>query len=73
VSWETNENSDSIVSYGNDNKYGNIAGLHEDSLKTHAVILYKLDGDKLYNYKVSSKDSSGNLAQSNNLTFKTWL
>ncbi|MFA6095992.1 MAG: fibronectin type III domain-containing protein, partial [Candidatus Paceibacterota bacterium] len=71
VSWETNEKSDSIVSYGADNKYGSIAGMHEDSLKTHTIILYQLEGDKLYNYKVSSKDSSGNLAQSDNLTFKT--
>jgi hypothetical protein len=71
VAWETNEKSDSILSYGDDDKYGNIAGLHNDSLNKHIVILYKLDGNRLYSYKVSSKDSAGNLAQSGNLTFKT--
>ncbi|MDF1498004.1 MAG: fibronectin type III domain-containing protein, partial [Patescibacteria group bacterium] len=71
VSWNTSEYADSFVEYGETNGYGSIDGSHSESIQTHSIVILGLDSDKTYNYRVSSKDSSGNLAQSDNLTFKT--
>ncbi|MFA6097503.1 MAG: fibronectin type III domain-containing protein, partial [Candidatus Paceibacterota bacterium] len=71
VTWETNENGYSLVKYGENIEYGKIDGSYEDNVKSHKVNLLGLVADSTYNYKVATADSSGNLAQSDNLTFKT--
>ena len=71
VKWETNEKSYSLVEYGLDDSYGSTNGSATASVTNHTVALTKLDENATYHYRVLSADSSGNLAQSEDFTFKT--
>ena len=71
VSWETNENGYSIVEHGIDESFGHLCGSNTESVKNHKVTLINLKLGALQTYRINSADSSGNLAQSDNLTFKT--
>jgi hypothetical protein len=70
VSWKTNEEGDNYVDYGENSEYGMSSGSRKNT-KSHTVNLINLSDDTTYNYRATSADSSGNLSQSNNLTFKT--
>jgi len=71
VKWETNEKGYSIAEFGLDNSYGGITGLYNNSVKSHSVKISGLESGIVYHYRVASADSSGNLAQSEDFTFKT--
>ena len=71
VKWETNEKSYSLVEYGLGNFYGSTNGSATANVTNHTVALTKLDENATYHYRVLSADSSGNLAQSEDFTFKT--
>lgn len=71
VKWETNEKSYSLAEYGPDNSYGSTNGSATANTTNHTVSLTKLDENTTYHYRVLSADSSGNLAQSKDFTFKT--
>ncbi len=61
VTWNTNEASDSAVEFGPTENYG-FASINRAMGNTHSQTLTNLDPDTLYYYKVTSADSSGNLA-----------
>ena len=70
ITWNTNRPADSLVEWGDTTSYGN-----EVSIKTmvtsHQVPLSGLTPDKLYHYRVKSRDDGGNLSTSGDLTFTT--
>ncbi|MFH1142751.1 MAG: carboxypeptidase regulatory-like domain-containing protein, partial [Candidatus Uhrbacteria bacterium] len=70
VTWETDELTDSSVSYGIDETYG--SEIDDDALSTeHSLILLSLDDDTEYHFIVSSTDGFGNVATSTDQTFTT--
>ena len=70
ITWDTDEPSTSIVSYGADNTYG--TEVNDTSLVTsHSLVLTGLSSSTLYHYQVKSSDSSNNMASGNDLTFTT--
>jgi parallel beta-helix repeat protein len=70
IQWETDENSDSTVEYGETTSYG-----YEDADSTlvtnHIIILTGLIPSTQYHYRVKSKDKSGNVIISGDFTFTT--
>lgn len=72
ISWITNKNSDSQVEYGTTTTYGQHITLSTSFVTDHNVSLTGLSPNTLYNYRVKSKDSSGNLfSVSPNFSFVT--
>lgn len=71
ISWTTNEAADSQVEYGIATTYGQSTSLNLSLITSHSVILSNLTAGKLYHCRVKSKDSAGNLAVSQDLTFST--
>ena len=71
ITWTTDENSDSQVEYGLDTNYGSTTTLDSVLTQNHSQILSGLTANTTYNYRVKSRDSSGNLSTSNNFTFTT--
>ncbi len=71
ISWTTNEKADSQVEYGLTTSYGITSPLNANQTTIHIVALGGLSANTLYNYRVRSRDASGNLAVSPNLTFRT--
>ncbi len=71
ITWTTNESSDSQVEYGLTTGYGNATTLDPSLVTSHSVALAGLSGNTLYHYRVKSKDASGNLATSSDVTFTT--
>jgi hypothetical protein len=71
ISWDTDENSDSVV------KYGRVAGKYDlekkDStlVRNHRITLTDLEPSTVYHFVVQSTDSSGNTAKSKDRTFET--
>ncbi len=70
ISWTTNEASDSQIEYGTTTAYGNTTSL-ATLLTNHQMSLIGLSPNKLYHYRVKSKDAAGNQATSGNYTFTT--
>lgn len=70
ITWTTNEPSDSLVRYGT-TPYTGSTPLNATLVTSHTVTLTGLVAGTLYNYRVESKDASGNLATSGNFTFTT--
>ena len=70
IAWETDEPADSRVQWGTTRQYGATAG---DSLlgKTHRLLLRDLEPNTMYHVRASSRDTYGNEAVSENLTFRT--
>jgi hypothetical protein len=71
VTWKTNEAGDSIIEYGPSTTYNEMAGKRNESVVSHSVNLKNLNPATVYQFKVLSGDSSGNLAMSQNQTFTT--
>jgi len=71
ITWTTDENADSIVHYGTTTNYQWLAGDSATSTKTHSVSLTNLLPGTTYHYKVTSKDTSGNISESSDATFST--
>jgi hypothetical protein len=71
ISWETDEDSDSLVRYSAyAGKYDNVA---EDVslVKKHSLTLTKLDPATTYHFTVESKDASGNKVRSRDFSLET--
>ena len=71
VTWTTNEASDIQVEYGTTTSYGTVTTLNSSSITAHSVTLANLSPNTLYNFRVKSRDTAGNLAVSANGTFTT--
>jgi len=70
ITWDTNEQSDSIIDYGLDTSYGQ--NTNDTTLVTnHSIKLTGLTSATEYHYRISSSDSSANTIQSNGLSFIT--
>jgi len=70
ITWETNEDADSLVNYGLDKNYGIIRDPHFNKVE-HKIILEDLLPDTLYYYRIISSDSEGNQGISNDFSFIT--
>ena len=77
ITWDTDENSNSLARYGLDSNYGNMAGDDTINLdttnysKSHSVIIHGLIPATQYDYTVISSDSSGNIGESSKSSFTT--
>ncbi|MBN2317858.1 MAG: fibronectin type III domain-containing protein [Acidobacteria bacterium] len=71
ISWTTNEASTSQVEYGTTTEYGGTTSLNTSMQTSHAQTLSGLSMDRLYHYRVRSRDAAGNLAVSADFTFRT--
>ena len=70
ITWDTDETSDSVISYGLDNTYGQTES--DAALVTnHSITLNTLTSETNYHYQLSSTDNSTNTANSVDLTFTT--
>jgi len=59
VSWETDEDADSLVNYGLQPDYG-IVRIPEANRTVHSVTLDNLEAGRVYHFRVVSADSDGN-------------
>jgi PKD repeat protein len=71
ISWTTDELSDTQVEYGTTVAYGYTSPLNSSLTTNHSRNINGLIPSTLYHYRVMSRDSSGNLAISGDLTFTT--
>ncbi len=71
ITWTTNENSDTQVGYGITTSYGQLTTLNTTMVTSHSVTLSGLSPQTTYNFRVKSKDATGNSAESSNNTFIT--
>lgn len=71
ITWHTNERTTGWVEYGKIPNLGLVAKTDVMLLTDHTVTIPKLDPNSTYYYRVTSKDSSGNLAASDLLTLAT--
>ncbi|MBP9773047.1 MAG: fibronectin type III domain-containing protein [Candidatus Peribacteraceae bacterium] len=71
ISWDTNENADSQVEYGPTTAYGTSTTLPTAYTAGHSVTIVGLAPNTTYQYRVKSKDITGNLGMSNNRSFTT--
>lgn len=70
ISWQTDEEANSFVEYGQTIVLGGTYG-RWDAVKSHSVNLTNLTPETKYYFKVLSADSSGNLASSTAQSFTT--
>jgi len=70
ISWTTDTNASSTVSYGATSSYGN-ASTSAAFVTAHSIRITGLDPGTVYHYQISSADSSNRLATSSDLTFTT--
>lgn len=70
IVWTTDEVADSLVDYGPDAGYGSQAS-DLTLVTSHSIALTSLDPNTFYHYRVSSKDSAGNIAYGDDCTFTT--
>jgi len=70
ISWQTDEDADSVVEYGLNASYG-LAITNSAMTQDHAINLSGLNGATPYHYRVRSKDAAGNEAVSGDHTFTT--
>lgn len=59
ITWETDEDSDSLVNYGLQEDYG-IVRIPEADRTTHSITLDGLDPGRVYHFRVVSADEEGN-------------
>ncbi|MBI5286287.1 MAG: PKD domain-containing protein [Deltaproteobacteria bacterium] len=71
IAWTTNEASTSQVEYGFTSSYGSLTNLDSNLVTTHSVNITGLSSYTNYNFRVRSKDVTGNEALSGNYTFTT--
>jgi hypothetical protein len=70
VTWQTDEDADSLVNYGLNKDYGIIRDPLTDK-KSHKVVLSDLEPSTTYQMRVVSSDAFGNQALSGNYAFTT--
>jgi hypothetical protein len=71
ITWFTDEPSDSQVEYGSTAAYGSSTGTDPALTTTHAMTLSELTSGSVYHFRVLSRDGSGNIAASSDMTFAT--
>ena len=71
ITWTTDEPADTQVEFGYTTGYGGTTVLDPTLVTSHSATLTNLVADKLYNFRVRSRDAAGNLAVSANSTFRT--
>src|SRR5262249_13863572 len=71
VVWATNNSADSQIDYGPTAAYGNQTTLNPSPVTSHSQTISGLVASTTYNYRVKSRDATGNLATSPNFTFTT--
>lgn len=59
ITWETDEDSDSLVNYGLKEDYG-IVRIPESDKVQHSITLDELEPNKVYHFRVVSADEEGN-------------
>ncbi|WP_353737869.1 fibronectin type III domain-containing protein, partial [Limosilactobacillus reuteri] len=69
IAWSTNENSDSRVEYGTTTSYGITTPLDTALVTSHVVGLTGLNPNSTYQYRVISRDQTGNTQVSGNFVF----
>ncbi|OGL99488.1 hypothetical protein A2304_04180 [Candidatus Uhrbacteria bacterium RIFOXYB2_FULL_57_15] len=68
VSWSTDEDANSTVSYGRTSTYGSTK--EDVAFETdHSLVLSGLTRDATYHFQITSDDESGNAAQTSDATF----
>ena len=70
VTWDTNEDADSTVSYGLTSSYTNTE-TDEELATSHSILLTDLTSGTTYHFQVLSTDASSNQAFSDDETFTT--
>ena len=70
ITWNTDENSTSLVKYGLNETYG-YKNLNVAIVTSHRIILIWLKSNTTCHFVVNSTDESGNSNQSKDFTFKT--
>lgn len=71
ITWMTNENADSQVMYGVTSAYGSSTILNTALMTSHSQMITGLNAATTYHFQVKSKDASGNMATSADMTFTT--
>jgi hypothetical protein len=71
ITWSTDTQSDSQVSYGPTTSYGLNSPLGATMVTTHSVTLTGLSASTTYHFAVMSRDASGTLSTSSDFTFVT--
>ena len=71
ISWTTDEPADSQVEYGISTSYGGQTTRDTSLVTSHSQTFAGLTAGTTYNYRIKSRDASGNLATSGNFTFTT--
>ncbi len=70
VTWTTNESSDSFVEYWTQG--GSVQLIRKaDSVTSHAALISSLTPETAYYFRVKSKDASGNVGVSSDMSFTT--
>ncbi len=70
ITWETDEDSDSLINSGWDKNYGIFRDPNPDK-KFHRIIMTNLDASTVYQLRVVSADAFGNQALSGNYSITT--
>lgn len=70
ITWTTSEAATTTVDYGLTTSYGT-ASSSASATTSHSYVISGLNASTQYNFRISSWDSSGNLATSSNSTFTT--
>ncbi|MBE3136433.1 MAG: fibronectin type III domain-containing protein [Thermoplasmata archaeon] len=65
ISWDTDEDSDSVVNYGTTTALGNTSS-DSTMVTSHSILLTNILPDTTYYYEVQSTDASSNTATDNN-------
>ncbi len=73
ITWTTDIPADTQVEYGTATTYGFSTTPNTQMVTSHSQAITGLQANQLYNYRVKSKDSLGNLVVSQNRTFMTPL
>jgi glucose/arabinose dehydrogenase len=71
ITWTTNQPADSQVDYGATANYGQSTALDSSLTTSHTVALSHLTAATSYHYRVKSRNASGLLSASGDLTFST--
>lgn len=69
ISWETNEEADSLINYNIKPDYGIVRD--PLTVKTHRLVISELQPDQAYFYRIISSDKAGNQKISNDYVFTT--
>jgi len=70
ITWETDEEADSLVNYGLDKNYGVVRDPRADKTE-HKIVLDELSPETTYYFRITSSDDDGNQGISSDYSFTT--